>query len=303
MVTSSDYDNLDAKALEILEAIYESGGEADTSEIKEYTGIEKNGIVHYRYEKLADSGLITTRTGDPDGSKIPPTVATLTDEAQEEIEGGLFGEESATIIERMDRIERQYRATHEALRDVQNDFEMWRFDPETDEEIDATELRDRVDEIEQMGDELREQLEAFRSFESDQYDTNDLVEAVHRLESRLGGIDNEQAEIHREMDQLAYLLATVEKDDIEGNWEQDIWGHLQDEQNRLDQMESAIGEAKEQASRAAKKASSGQSGIQSDIQRQSQRIDVLEEQLQNRDESVPSGSFWNRLKWLFTGSA
>ena len=44
------------------------------------------GCLAYTYElraeKLADAGLITTRKGHTDTDRIPPTVATLTDDSQ-----------------------------------------------------------------------------------------------------------------------------------------------------------------------------------------------------------------------------
>jgi len=294
MVTVSD---LDAKALEVLEAIYESGGEADTSEIKEYTGIQKNGIIHYRYEKLEDAGLIETRTGEPDGSKVPPTVAELTEAAQEKIDGGLFGEEEATIVERMDRIERQDRATHDALRDVQNDFEMWRFDPETDEEIDAAALRDRLDEVEELGEDLREQLAAFESFESEQFGTDDLVEAVHRLENRKGSVEEEVRMVGSEVDSLAYLLAGIEEE--EDDYETDVWAMLREGDSRLAEIETATQEAKQEAERARQEVREARESLESDLT----ALENRQEQLEARTESHPSGSFFDRLRWLFAGSA
>jgi len=162
MVTVSD---LDAKALEVLEAIYEAGGEASTTEIKEYTGFEKRGVIHYRYEKLREAGLIETETGDPEGTKIPPTIATLTEAAQKEIRGGLFGEEEGTIVERMDRIERRHKTVLEELKSVQRDFEQWRFDPERDEEISAMELTARLREVSEKAEQIEEIHEEVDSIE------------------------------------------------------------------------------------------------------------------------------------------
>lgn len=296
MVTVSD---LDAKALEVLEAIYETGGEADTSEIKEYTGIEKNGIIHYRYEKLEEADLIDRRTGDPDGSKVPPTVVSLTDEAREQIEGGLFGEEEATIVERMDRLERQYRRTHEALRDVQDDFQMWRFDPDADEEIHAFELKEHLEEVLEMGEDLREQVEAFESFESEQFRTDDLVEAVHRLEGRTKSTDSEIMEVFEDISTLAYLLTDADREDVEEDYETDVWALLEEEENRLDQLEAAVEEAKQTAASAREAADSLPDGLEDDITSLQNRQD----QLEARTESHPSGSFFDRLRWLFTGSS
>ena len=56
--------DLDAKALEVLESIYELGGEASTTEVKEYTGIEQNAIIHYRFDKLEEQGIVEMGTGE-----------------------------------------------------------------------------------------------------------------------------------------------------------------------------------------------------------------------------------------------
>jgi DNA-binding MarR family transcriptional regulator len=156
MVTDTDYDNLDAKGLEVLEAIYETGGEANTSEIKEYTGIEKNAIIHYRYDRLEDAGLITTRTGEATGARVPPKVAVLTDEGKEQIAAGLFDSEDSTIVERMDRLERQFGAVVDQFRNVEQEVRQFRYDGETDEEVTAVELIDRIEELSELSEEIEE---------------------------------------------------------------------------------------------------------------------------------------------------
>jgi exonuclease SbcC len=220
MVTVSE---LDAKALEVLEAVYENGGEANTPEIKEYTGIQKSGIIHYRYEKLQDAGLIETRTGEPEGTKMPPTVASLTEKAEKEISAGLFGEEGATVVERMDRLERQYRQAVEALREVQRDFERWRFDPETDEEIGAWEIAERIEDLEELTETIEERHEEVAPL-PDVVDTVDWTERVIQdhssqiaaIEDRLDDLEQPADDIREEVErisenqqELSNSLATV----------------------------------------------------------------------------------------------
>jgi hypothetical protein len=189
MVTVSD---LDAKALEVLEAIYEAGGEASTTEIKEYTGFEKRGVIHYRYEKLREAGLIETETGDPEGTKIPPTIATLTEAAQKEIRGGLFGEEEGTIVERMDRIERRHKTVLEELKSVQRDFEQWRFDPERDEEISAMELTARLREVSEKAEQIEEIHEEVDSIEELEEQVRDVQFSLQSYRDTTDELDVER---------------------------------------------------------------------------------------------------------------
>jgi len=145
-MATTDLD-LDAKGFDVLEAVYELGGEATTSDVKEYTGIEKNAIVHYRFDKLEEQGLVEMGVGEADGNRLPPKKAILTDDAGERIAAGLFSDEQPTIVERMDRLERKFDTVVEELRDVKDEFRKWKYNEETDEEIEITELVDRVESV------------------------------------------------------------------------------------------------------------------------------------------------------------
>jgi DNA-binding PadR family transcriptional regulator len=111
--------DLDAKALEVLESIYELGGEASTSGVKEYTGIEKNAIIHYRFDKLEEQGVVEMGTGEAPGNRLPPKVATLTEAGGERIADGLFSDEKPTVVERVDRLERQLENVVKELQEVE----------------------------------------------------------------------------------------------------------------------------------------------------------------------------------------
>lgn len=110
-LVDKDMVELDRKSIEVLKAIQQNGGKANTSEIRARTG-HKNNIIHYRYDKLEDLGLIETEAGQDDTSSgLPPTIARLTDKGEEELaEGLLSGTELPpdTIDEltgRLDRLE------------------------------------------------------------------------------------------------------------------------------------------------------------------------------------------------------
>lgn len=279
MVTVSE---LDAKALEVLEAVYENGGEADTSEIKEYTGIKKNGIVHYRYEKLEDAGLIETRTGEPDGTKMPPTVAVITEKAEKEINGGLFGEEGATVVERMDRLERQYRQAVEALREVQRDFERWRFDPETDEEIGAWEIAERIEELEGMA----EQIE----------DVHEEVGDIEEVHERVSQLKHSHDSYRKAVDEIDAELAELKEA---------MGGETFDEFD-VEQLQSSVASAQADAEMAREESEEAKQEAREaleTVEKVEHEVGVMKEQSRNRDDSGrDSGTFWSRLRWLFTGS-
>jgi hypothetical protein len=296
-----DVSDLDAKALEVLEAVYESGGEANTSEIKEYTGIRKNGIVHYRYEKLEDAGLIETKSGDSESTQFTTTVAVLTEEGEQEIRGGLLGDEGATMVERMERLERQYRQAQDALREVRRDFERWRYDEEADEEIDAVALRDQVEAALEGRERIEAKLEEFEEFESEQYDADSLTESVSVMENRVQGVNREMGDLREDVEDMAHLLA-LDSDAIREDWDRDAVRFIQEEENRLDRAEESAQKAWEAAEEAKEEAGSGPTA--KEVQSLEQKVSVLESQLGNREEeSLPSGSFWSRLRWLLTGSA
>lgn len=81
--------DLDWKAIAILDELRENGNQANTTQLKHATGWNSS-VIHYRYDKLVDAGLITKRKGHTDTDRIPPTVATLTEEGEQAIEQGLI---------------------------------------------------------------------------------------------------------------------------------------------------------------------------------------------------------------------
>ena len=108
-------EDLDRKAKLVLEAVYELGGEADTSEVKDYTGIDSNGVVHYRYDKLEDVGLVETRTVDRGGT-LDVTVATLTDRGHERVGDILDNGDGPTVVDQVTDLKRLVRELRDEVR-------------------------------------------------------------------------------------------------------------------------------------------------------------------------------------------
>lgn len=142
--------DLDAKGFDVYEAIYEHGGEATTTEIKQWTGIETNAIIHYRMDKLEEQDLIEIGVGESEGKRTPPKLAKLTETGQHLADQRLFDEAEPTIIERMDRVERRMRAVEGEFHELSDEFRQWRYDEEEDREVDIKDILDRLEKFEAL---------------------------------------------------------------------------------------------------------------------------------------------------------
>jgi DNA-binding MarR family transcriptional regulator len=114
--------DLDWKAVAILDELQENGGQANTTQLKHATGWNSS-VIHYRYDKLVDAGLIVTQKGHTDTDRIPPTVATLTNEGEEAIEHGIIEDydlKETTVKdlkEKIEHLEHQQRRLESQLED------------------------------------------------------------------------------------------------------------------------------------------------------------------------------------------
>ena len=109
---------LDWQAHAVMEAIYDNGGTADTSEIRSITGIDDYNVVLYRLnKKLEPRGLVDLMQPDPDGGRPRAKVVTLTEQ------GKAFAERLATdeddsddspvsSVERIEWLEAQMNAPY-----------------------------------------------------------------------------------------------------------------------------------------------------------------------------------------------
>jgi len=149
-------EDLDRKAKLVLEAVYELGGEADTSEVKDYTGIDSNGVVHYRYDKLEDVGLVETRTVDR-GDTLDVTVAALTDRGHDRVGDILDNGDGPTVVEQVEEL----RAVVRELRDDVRHFE-GRVDAVEGEYEAADSWEERFQEIEGEMGRIEERTEGWK---------------------------------------------------------------------------------------------------------------------------------------------
>lgn len=183
-------EDLDRKAKLVLEAVYELGGEADTSEVKEYTGIDSNGVVHYRYDKLEEVGLIETRTVNR-GDTLDVTLASLTDRGHDRVGDILENGEGPTVVEQVEELKTLVRDLHDDVRHFEG-----RLDAVEDRVGEANKTANKVNrrfedaedlkslrsEVEEDLDGLRKEMEDWVSdFEKDVEKRIDAMDEVRKV--------------------------------------------------------------------------------------------------------------------------
>ena len=151
-------------------------------EIKEYTGIEKNGIVLYRLnEKLVPEGLVETRKVDHGDGSLGVTIASLTDRGTQVV-GRILddGETGPSLAEEVQIL----RAEVEDLRETVQMYE-GHLDA-AEERLDAVEdladLRDEAeDAIERHEALVEEHRDALKALQ-DVKDANEVLQNVGLIE-------------------------------------------------------------------------------------------------------------------------
>lgn len=189
-------EELDRKAKMVLEAIYELGGEADTSAVKEYTGIESNGVVHYRYEKLEDFDLVDTDVEDRGGT-LDVTVATLTNEGRRKVGEILEENEGPTLVEQMKELQQIVSDLNRRVQSFEGRIEA------VEKEVDGVgevieqqpALERRLTEVEEsvelMHDEMERKIEeGEQRIESKVSEAESVVERVERRDAINGDVRN-----------------------------------------------------------------------------------------------------------------
>lgn len=124
--------DLGRKEKRILQAIREYGGEARSPEVKEFTGIEESGSLHYFRKKLSKADLI--ETWKVDDGPLGVTVWALTERGEEAVEGEVEeggGGAEPTLAEEVNRL-RSHLAEVEDVVDAYQDRVL-----ELEEDVDA----------------------------------------------------------------------------------------------------------------------------------------------------------------------
>lgn len=190
---------LDEQAEQVLKAVWDNAGGATTSEIRKETGLERH-VIHYRYDKLEEAGLIELGEADSAtrGRGLPPKVAELTDEGVAEIESGLLGDEvfDSGVSDEVSVSRSQFREFRDELQRVENQVQVLvdesrGVDEQGDDEGGTGEGGVGVDgeEVAEARAEVRELREEFERLERD----------VAELEKRLAGMVDEQEWLQEEL--------------------------------------------------------------------------------------------------------
>lgn len=147
--------DLDWKAREILRAIYKNDGSANTSEVRQLTGIDNNDKILYRFrKKLEPSGLITLEQPDSDTARPEPKVATFTQLGVEVAEQVIDEQEGpADLKSRVDKLETDLSRLTEQL-----------------EEDTQSQSTDQDEDLQKKTDQLRYQMKLIADFLNEQYD-------------------------------------------------------------------------------------------------------------------------------------
>ncbi|HET7323574.1 MAG TPA: hypothetical protein VFJ06_04515 [Halococcus sp.] len=150
---------LDWKSQEILRALLENGGSANTTELRALTGIDDNNPINYRYNnKLAPRGLVDLTQPDAEGNKLLPKVASLTPHGETVAE---------TVLE--------HRGESTSIGDAVEEFNgrvtriesrLDRLDTELDDsERDAVgNLEDQIDDLDRRLEALYRSMKRFRDY-------------------------------------------------------------------------------------------------------------------------------------------
>lgn len=196
---------LDEKGKRVLEAIYELGGEANTSEIKQYTGIEKNGIISYRYEKLEDVGLIEKRTVDTEG-ELPISIAELTETGHDRVGRILDEGAQKPLVERFEELRDIVVETHQKVERFEGRLD--HVEERVDAAVQEDDLRETQEEIQETEKELQKAVDDFSqeiadakaaAESKDWEERHELLNRVETLESHLADVEGSVEEVADEV--------------------------------------------------------------------------------------------------------
>lgn len=120
-----DLSQFDWKAQEVLRAIQQHDGDANTAEIRGQTGIEDNNVVLYRLnDKLEPAGLVELHQPDPENSRIQPKVATLTDAGREAaVQLEEARDDSIDLSDKVEQLETRINSVETQVTDTANQEE------------------------------------------------------------------------------------------------------------------------------------------------------------------------------------
>jgi DNA-binding PadR family transcriptional regulator len=191
--------DLDDMAVTILEAIWQNGGEADTSEIKQYTGFEDNSRLHYRRtEHLEPNGFVECTTEDR-GDTLTVTVWQLTEQGEKAVDRHMTDTDTPPLKQTVDE-----------LRDVVGDL---------NRKVQAFE--GRLNNTEQQFDEIQE---TFGSVDETITKAEEVTEKAEMVTARYDEVREENSELKnriRKMEEVERIMKKMGfvRNDAIGGWE------------------------------------------------------------------------------------
>ena len=155
-------EELDWKSQEILRALLENGGSADTTELRTLTGIDNNDPINYRHNnKLVPQGLVELTQPDAGPNQLVAQVATLTSRGETVAESVIEQRGEETNIG--DAVEK----FNARLTRVESQID--RLDADSDSNSDAdpavlNELQEQVDDLDGKVEALYRNMKRFRDY-------------------------------------------------------------------------------------------------------------------------------------------
>ena len=153
---------LDWKSQEILRALLENEGSANTTELRALTGIDDNNPINYRYNnKLVPRGLVELTQPDSEANELLPQVATLTPHGEAVAETVIEHRGEETNIG--DAVE-EFNAR---LTRVESQIDRLAADSDGDSDTDPAalnELQEQVDDLDGKLEALYRNMKRFRDY-------------------------------------------------------------------------------------------------------------------------------------------
>lgn len=153
---------LDWKSQEILRALLENEGSANTTELRALTGIDDNNPINYRYNnKLVPRGLVELSQPDSEKNELLPQIASLTSRGEIVAESVIEQRGESTNIG--DAVE-EFNAR---LTRVESQIDRLDTDSSGDSDIDPaalSEIQEQVDDLDGKLEALHRSMKRFRDY-------------------------------------------------------------------------------------------------------------------------------------------
>ena len=203
---------LDQLGVEILEALVAHGGEATSTELRKYLGIESTTRFNYRVrEYLAPEGLVDTHQPEAEPGHYPAKEVTLTEQGKEYLEAVAAElETERDIADRVDRLEEQVDALREENKELrrQNEELSTLIESSNLDRI-SGDVRELVDEMNTVQNELRNIKQDPLLGDEDTRRRHDMALILGNTSKRMfeGLIDDGEEQFEQEMREVREQLS------------------------------------------------------------------------------------------------